>query len=608
MGHSFTGAHRFVAWALVVASAAALVRTPALRHSRTRAAAGDDLDAFRFAGTARLYGDAARARLAGARAMVVGVGGVGSWAAEALARTGVGHLTLVDLDEVCVSNANRQVAALSSTVGRPKVDVLRDRLRDVNPALACDAVRDFVTAENVGAVFGAAALDVVVDATDDAAAKVAMLRACDASRVPIVVCGAAGGRRDPTRVRARAGDLDVCDDALLRRVRKRYRQARRKAGLAAPAPARPDKRAQRAAAPPPDAAPVVAIYSLELQASRAAPRTGSCDMGLGSSVFVTASFGLAAAAAAVDAILEAAPAAAADDDDEPWEEADCPCSDFDSGGLGAAAAPRRGRPRVGGGSGGPPRPRRRRATRLRAVDTHSHVAAAPRPPAGALRDVVVCSTRPGDWAGVAALRGAARGVALGVHPWWAAEATGAWLEDLRALLVATPGAVVGECGLDRFAGGGKPPGRGAPVDAAVQDAAFRAQLALARDLGRPATVHCVRRVDAVMRAVADERPPTVAFHAFGGAPEAAAALARTVEGYGGRCFFGFADAHRTKHTAALLAALPATALLLESDSDDADSAAALAAMTATVAAARGWTDAEAAAALDRNAAAFLPDD
>ena len=103
-------------------------------------------------------------------------------------------------------------------------------------------------------------------------------------------------------------------------------------------------------------------------------------------------------------------------------------------------------------------------------------------------------------------------------------------------------------------------------------------------------------------------PPTVAFHAFGGAPEAAAALARTVEGYGGRCFFGFADAHRTKHTAALLAALPATALLLESDSDDADRAAALAAMTATVAAARGWTDAEAEEALDRNAAAFLPDD
>ena len=161
--------------------------------------------------------------------------------------------------------------------------------------------------------------------------------------------------------------------------------------------------------------------------------------------------------------------------------------------------------------------------------------------------------------------------------------------------------------MDKFAGGGggaESVGRRAPADATTQDRVFRAQLALARELGRPATVHCVKAVRRVQDAVAAERPPKIAFHAFGGSPESASELTRTVEAYGGVAYFGFTEAHPTKHTRALLEALPAERILVESDSSE--SAAPLGAMTSTIAEAKGWTVDEATRALDGNADAFLP--
>ena len=178
--------------ALALAAAAALVTNP--QRAVRRLQAGDALDDVRFAGTRRLYGEAATTTLRDASAMVVGVGGVGSWAAEAIARTGVGRLILVDLDEVCVSNTNRQLVALSSTVGKSKVEVLRNRLTDINPNAVVECVPDFVGEENADAILGAAKVDVVVDCIDNANDKVALLRACDAREQAIVVCGAAGGR------------------------------------------------------------------------------------------------------------------------------------------------------------------------------------------------------------------------------------------------------------------------------------------------------------------------------------------------------------------------------------------------------------------------------
>ena len=595
----------------LIGLAAALVAPPQGVVRRRIHQAGDALDDVRFAGTRRLYGEAATTTLRDASAMVVGVGGVGSWAAEAIARTGVGRLILVDLDEVCVSNTNRQLVALSSTVGKSKVEVLRDRLTDINPNAVVECVPDFVGEENADAILGAAKVDVVVDCIDNANDKVALLRACDAREQAIVVCGAAGGRRDPTAVRVRPGDVRGArtGDALLRATRKQWRRARRAAGLDG------EKREAR----------VVSVYSDERPPAKAEVRTGACDMGLGSSVFATAAFGLAAGAAAVDVLIaDGAVAAvehdvliadsaarddtaganavlagvAAQEDDDAWEEADCPCSDF---GLAARGRPRRTQWR--GGSGGPPHVSRRRSTALGAVDTHCHAQFASEPPISAA-ELVVCSTGPGDWDAVSALAPTAKAVAYGVHPWWACDASEGWLDALERRLVESPTALVGECGLDKFAGGRSPPGSGEPPDLELQDSIFRAQLALARELGRGVTVHCVKRVDAVAAAIRAERPPRVAFHGFNGSPESASVLIRAVEAGGGTAFFGINTAHASKKTPQLVAALPEASLLAESDASG-EFEARVADATQLIAEARDWSLAEAEERLAGNARAFL---
>ena len=595
-------------WALALAAAAAFVTNP--QRAVRRLQAGDALDDVRFAGTRRLYGETATTTLRDASAMVVGVGGVGSWAAEAIARTGVGRLILVDLYEVCVSNTNRQLVALSSTVGKSKVEVLRERLTDINPNAVVECVPDFVGEENADAILDAAKVDVVVDCIDNANDKVALLRACDAREQAIVVCGAAGGRRDPTAVRVRPGDVRGArtGDALLRATRKQWRRARRAAGLDG------ENREAR----------VVSVYSDERPPAKAEVRTGACDMGLGSSVFATAAFGLAAGAAAVDVLIAdgavaavehdvlIADSAARDDtagamlagvddgEDDAWEEADCPCSDF---GLAARSRPPQ-KTRWRGGSGGPPRVSRRRSTTaLGAVDTHCHAQFAPEPPASA-EELVVCSTGPGDWDAVSALAPTAKAVAYGVHPWWACDASEGWLDALKGRLVASPTALVGECGLDKFAGGRSPPGSGEPPDLELQDSIFRAQLALARELGRGVTVHCVKRVDAVAAAIRAERPPRVAFHGFNGSPESAAVLIRAVEAGGGTAFFGINTAHASKKTPQLVASLPEASLLAESDASG-EFEARVADATKLIADARSWSLDVAEERLAGNARAFL---
>ena len=177
----------------------------------------------RFDGVRRLYGDAAWPKIQAARIAVVGVGGVGSWAAEALARTGVGALTLVDLDDVCVSNTNRQLHALDGTIGRPKVDVMADRVRRIHPTCRVNPVSAFFTARTAEALLEPG-FDVVIDAIDNPKNTVEMILACRARSVPIVVVGGAGGRRDPTEIRH--GDLaQSIQDGLLRKVRHILRKA-----------------------------------------------------------------------------------------------------------------------------------------------------------------------------------------------------------------------------------------------------------------------------------------------------------------------------------------------------------------------------------------------
>jgi tRNA threonylcarbamoyladenosine dehydratase len=178
--------------------------------------------ASRFSGLARLYGLEGLDRLRHARVAVVGLGGVGSWTVEALARSGVGHLRLIDLDEVCVSNVNRQLPALTSSVGRPKVEVLAERCREINPEVGIDARIRFFTTRTAELLL-APPLDLVVDAIDDVPNKCLLLARCREAGLPVVTCGGAGGRRDPALVRS-ADLARTQSDPLLLQVRKRLRQ------------------------------------------------------------------------------------------------------------------------------------------------------------------------------------------------------------------------------------------------------------------------------------------------------------------------------------------------------------------------------------------------
>ena len=189
-------------------------------EKKPRAARTGDVDE-RFGGIDRLYGDGSAGRLAAAHVCVVGIGGVGSWAVEALARSGVGLLTLIDADDVCISNTNRQSHALDGAYGRPKVEVVAERARAINPRIVVEARAEFLTAKNLEGLLDCG-YDAVLDACDAIKVKVAMIAFCRRRKLPIVVSGSAGGRRDPTLITAR--DLSRTEhDILLGTVRRKLR-------------------------------------------------------------------------------------------------------------------------------------------------------------------------------------------------------------------------------------------------------------------------------------------------------------------------------------------------------------------------------------------------
>ncbi|HRH86324.1 MAG TPA: tRNA threonylcarbamoyladenosine dehydratase [Rubrivivax sp.] len=234
----------------------------------------------RFGALRQLYGDAGYARLRAARIAVVGVGGVGSWAAEALARSGVATLVLVDLDHVAESNINRQVQALGATLGQAKVQALRERIADVHPGCEVLTVEEFVDAGNWPALLPCP-VDVVIDACDQQRAKTAMAAWALAAARRFVTVGAAGGKQLPQRV-----DVDdlgaATHDPLLAGLRQRLRREH-----GAPRLGRIGLRC---------------VFSREpvRQPAEACDTDGSLNcQGYGSSVTVTASFGMAAAAEAV---------------------------------------------------------------------------------------------------------------------------------------------------------------------------------------------------------------------------------------------------------------------------------------------------------------------
>jgi len=239
----------------------------------------------RFGGLERLYGTGALALLKQSHVLVVGMGGVGSWAVEALARSGIGTLTLVDLDDVCATNTNRQLHALDPEWGRMKVEVLADRVRRINPEAQVNAVVDFFTAKSAPSILKSNP-QVVIDAIDSVPDKIALAQQCLSRNLPLLLSGGAGGRSDPTKVRVE--DLGKeRGDALLKAV----------------------KRGLKAGGLVPDSS---GLWGLECVFSDEPPvlpeawqggRIGCAD-GFGAATFATGAFGFALASRAVRMLLK----------------------------------------------------------------------------------------------------------------------------------------------------------------------------------------------------------------------------------------------------------------------------------------------------------------
>ena len=177
---------------------------------------------LRFGGIARLYGNTGAEILAKSHVCIVGIGGVGSWSAEAIARSGVGTITLIDLDDICVTNTNRQIHAMSDTIGVAKVDAIGERISKINPACKVIRIEDFVTPENAFTLI-TPDMHAVIDATDSIQAKAAMIAHCKRSKIPIVTVGGAGGQIDPTQITR--GDLSkTTQDPLAAKLRSELRR------------------------------------------------------------------------------------------------------------------------------------------------------------------------------------------------------------------------------------------------------------------------------------------------------------------------------------------------------------------------------------------------
>ena len=243
----------------------------------------------RFGGLARLYGTVGAARIRAAHVAVVGIGGVGSWAAEALARSGVAQLTLIVLDHVAESNINRQIHALTHTLGQAKVDAMRQRIADIHPGCIVHAVDAFVEPDNWPGVLPSP-VDAVIDACDQMRAKVAMAAWARTARTCFITVGAAGGKRHAERVDI-ADLAQVTHDPLMAQLRYRLRKHHggptegRQFGISAVF--------SREAVVMPSACESPAELDGSLNCS-----------GYGSSVSVTASFGMCAAGWVLDQLSQ----------------------------------------------------------------------------------------------------------------------------------------------------------------------------------------------------------------------------------------------------------------------------------------------------------------
>ncbi|TCS36209.1 tRNA A37 threonylcarbamoyladenosine dehydratase [Paucimonas lemoignei] len=260
----------------------------------------------RFGGIARLYGAAALERFRDAHVCVIGVGGVGSWVAEALARSAIGRITMIDLDNVAESNINRQIHALTDTLGKAKVTALAERIAQINPYCQVTEVEDFITPDNLDEMIGSRKFDYIVDAIDNVRAKTALIAYCREHGIRLITIGGAGGQIDPTKIEIR--DLSRTEqEPLLSKVRKRLRQlhgfprgTKNKFGIDAVFSTEPLRF--------PETAGACSVDDQEPAGNDGI--TGLNCAGFGSAMVVTASFGLVAAAQVLKNLAHAAKAAA----------------------------------------------------------------------------------------------------------------------------------------------------------------------------------------------------------------------------------------------------------------------------------------------------------
>ncbi|MEE4244176.1 MAG: tRNA cyclic N6-threonylcarbamoyladenosine(37) synthase TcdA [Kangiellaceae bacterium] len=252
---------------------------------------------FRFGGLQRLYGNASVEAFRQSHVCVIGIGGVGSWVAESLARSAIGEITLIDLDDVCTSNINRQIHALDNTVGKMKVTVMAERIKQINPQCKVNVVEDFITPDNLAELI-TDQMHYVVDAIDSIKSKVALAAYCKRNKVPLIMIGGAGGQKDPSKIEV--ADLNrTKQDPLLAKVRS---DLRRNYGFS-----RNPKRKYG----------IECVYSLEQQVYPKPDGTvcqaksfseGStrldCASGFGATSVVTASFGLTATARVLERLTK----------------------------------------------------------------------------------------------------------------------------------------------------------------------------------------------------------------------------------------------------------------------------------------------------------------
>lgn len=243
----------------------------------------------RFGGIGRLYTPEGLARLRQAHICVIGIGGVGSWVVEALARSGIGKITMIDMDDICVTNINRQIHAMTGNIGQLKTEVMRDRVALINPECDVQIIDDFLTQENL-AEYLIGGYDYVIDAIDNVKTKAALIAYCKRHKIPVITIGGAGGQTDPTQIQI--VDLTkTIQDPLMSKVRSTLRKdyhfsqnPKRKFGVDCVFSTQP-------------------LIFPKMSEGCAVSATMNCANGFGAATMVTATFGFFAVSRVIEKLL-----------------------------------------------------------------------------------------------------------------------------------------------------------------------------------------------------------------------------------------------------------------------------------------------------------------